>query len=182
MHLGAEDSSASKKNLAAARKALGESYTVALLSGIDALLSGNGAAAVRNFLAAQKRLPRRQLARTRAEFQTWLGRAYELKGELVLAKRTLEKAITAEPTLPRAHLVLGDVALGERRLGNAVAHYKKVTTLAPKAHPRAYLELGVVYAERRKPTLAKAAYEAYLELVPTGEGAVEAKENLARLR
>ena len=104
-------------------------------------------------------------------------RAYYLKGycAAVLEKNedaaaALEKAVELEPTFAGSRTLLGKVyaRLGKYPEAEAVLRKElESTTAAPEVQIDAWLSLGAVLRDAKKPTEAIAAFEKVIEIAPT---------------
>jgi protein O-GlcNAc transferase len=81
------------------------------------------------------------------------------------AKLTLQKAIDADPSVPRYNNAMGDAYLLEKRPELAVVYYQKALEKDPKFE-LAYSGLGDAYAQLKERDKALTAYRKALELRP----------------
>jgi tetratricopeptide (TPR) repeat protein len=107
---------------------------------------------------------------------------YEVLGKLSLlarhypeAESALRKAITIDPNSSLAQMELGEAALSQNKLDDAIAIYSKLVEKQPKLM-QPNLLIGQIYESKGTPTKAIPYYQKVLELEP--DNAV-AKNNLA---
>jgi tetratricopeptide (TPR) repeat protein len=86
-------------------------------------------------------------------------------GDAVRQKDYLEKLVAAYPNDERAQFNLANYYFGQQDADQAVAHYKKVTELAPGYSP-AYNVLGYAYRQQTNFPAAEQAFRKYIELIP----------------
>jgi len=135
-----------------------------------------------NFALAE--LTRAQNSPTAKEFFDHLKKAVSLadkasKGERLLIlgaeagananpakqKEYFEQLVAAYPNDERAHFNLGGYYFGQQDYGQAIAHYKKATELAP-SYSGAYNILGYAYRQNGDYASAEQAFKKYTELIP----------------
>jgi len=80
-------------------------------------------------------------------------------------KDLLEQLVAAYPNDERAHFNLGGYYFGQQDYGQAIAHYKKATELAPN-YSTAYNILGYAYRQNGDYASAEQAFKKYTELIP----------------
>jgi tetratricopeptide (TPR) repeat protein len=112
-----------------------------------------------------------------ASLYTMAGRAYSAAGDAAKAEEYLKRAIDLEPTKLQAYGLLGQLYIGQKRLGDARDHYTDLTAKNPRSVP-ANTMLGMIMEAQRDLPAAEAQYQRTLSLDP--EAAVAAN-NLAWL-
>jgi tetratricopeptide (TPR) repeat protein len=84
--------------------------------------------------------------------------------------KALQRAVEINPNSVNANMRLGIVlATNRERQDEAIKSFKKVTELAGKQVPDAYLYLAKLYSEQKHYREAADALEAYLKLIPQSE-------------
>lgn len=129
------------------------------------LALANNSATAKDFFDHQKKALR--LADKVSEGEKLLILANEAgsNGDVVKQKEYLEKLVTAYPNDERARFTLANYYFGQQELDEAIAHYKKTTTLAPGYSP-AYNVLGYAYRQQERYADAEQAFRKYIELIP----------------
>lgn len=85
------------------------------------------------------------------------------------AQETAQKALALNPKLPEAHLLLGQVALGEGKLDEALTEFEREAALNPMSGP-VYDRLGDVYLQKNQLERAQDALNQALLLEPDATG------------
>jgi tetratricopeptide (TPR) repeat protein len=86
-------------------------------------------------------------------------------GNAAAQKDDLEKLVAAYPNDERAQVALGNYYFGQQDYGQAIAHYKKATEVAPSFSP-AYNILGYAYRQSGDYANAEQTFKKYTELIP----------------
>jgi tetratricopeptide (TPR) repeat protein len=86
-------------------------------------------------------------------------------GDAAQQKDYLEKLVAAYPNDERAQFNLANFYFGLQDADQSVAHYKRVTELAPNFSP-AYNVLGYAYRQQENYPDAEKAFQKYIELIP----------------
>jgi len=86
-------------------------------------------------------------------------------GDAAQQKDYLEKLVAAYPNDERAQFNLANFYFGLQDADQSVAHYKRVTELAPNFSP-AYNVLGYAYRQQGNYANAEKAFQKYIELIP----------------
>lgn len=86
-----------------------------------------------------------------------------------MAETMAQKAIAINPRLPEAHLLIGEVALGEGRLENALTEFEREAALNPMYGP-IYDRLGDAYMQKNELEKAQDALNQALLLEPDATG------------
>jgi tetratricopeptide (TPR) repeat protein len=99
------------------------------------------------------------------------------RGNAQDASRYAKAALQEDPKLPRASVVLGNVAVGQRRYDEAIQHFQRALEVNPR---EASAHLGVAHARWRKGQREPAirAYRRAIEIVPND---LNPQNNLALL-
>jgi len=85
------------------------------------------------------------------------------------AQEMAQKAVSLNPKLPEAHLLLGQVALGEGKLDEALSEFEREAALNPMYGP-VYDRLGDTYLQRNQFAKAQDALNQALLLEPDATG------------
>lgn len=104
-----------------------------------------------------------------------LARALHERGELVAAKRHLERALELDPEHSLAHSNLADVLYLQGHAGEAIAHYRRALAVAPR-DAQSHNNLGLALAAQGD---AAGALDHYRQAVELDAGHPEALNNLA---
>src|SRR5882724_7995319 len=94
-----------------------------------------------------------------------LGAEAGANGNPAKQKEYFEQLVAAYPNDERAHFNLGGYYFGQQDYGQAIAHYKKATELAP-SYSGAYNILGYAYRQNGDYASAEQAFKKYTELIP----------------
>ena len=112
-------------------------------------------------------------------------------GRFPVAQRQLDRVLALTPRDPIAHMYYGDlhrlqaqrardIARKDEHARLALASYETAVDLDPTA-PEPHRQLGFLYYQQKDTAKAKAAFEKYLALKPTGSDARRIKEYLVEL-
>lgn len=85
------------------------------------------------------------------------------------AREMAQKAVSLNPRLPQAHLVLGQVALGEGKLDEALTEFEREAAINPMYGP-VYDRLGDAYLQKNQFNKAQDALNQALLLEPDATG------------
>jgi len=157
----------------------------ATAAGLHALLTDRATDAVASFNEARSLLINTNGSRLElAEVAYWLGRSYELAGDLRKAMEFLEKASKLNSSHALAHFWAGQIHHQEEKPDKMVASYEKAVALDPGIAPMAWFFLGNHYSSVGKKDDAVRALEMFLQHYPenSGDMVVEAKVLLDKLR
>jgi tetratricopeptide (TPR) repeat protein len=85
------------------------------------------------------------------------------------AQEMAQKALSLSPRLPEAHMLLGQVALGEAKMDDALAEFEREAAINPMYGP-VYDRLGDVYMQKNQLEKAQDALNQALLLEPDATG------------
>ncbi len=157
----------------------------ATAAGLHALLTDRAPDAIASFTEARSLLIDSKGSRLQlSHVAYWLGRSYEVSGDLRQATQWLEKATKLNDSHALAYFWLGQIQHMEGKLDRMVASYEKAVRLDPGIAPMAWFFLGSHYSDKGEKDEAIRALEMFLQYYPenSGDMVVEAKVLLARLR
>lgn len=129
------------------------------------LALANNSATAKDFFDHQKKAMKLADKVSKGEKLLILANEAGSNGDVVRQKEYLEKLVTAYPNDERARFTLANYYFGQQELDEAIAHYKKATTLAPGYSP-AYNVLGYAYRQQGHYVDAEQAFRKYIELIP----------------
>ena len=182
-HLILEDEESARKVLKAVLKRFPNQPESQLALGRVNLFADRLDEAMTAFMDARKLLNKEHAAnRRKADVELWIGRVHYNNAKLKAARNTLTRALKLDPSQSEANYYLGLVHLETKKWKSATAALEKAVASDPTGNPEAWFWLGEAALKARKRTIAKRAYETYLELVKSGDLADEAREYLRDLR
>ncbi|MCP4447260.1 MAG: tetratricopeptide repeat protein [Myxococcales bacterium] len=184
-HFEANSVRGSARSLEEIAKSFRNDPVRAFASGTHALLTNRGPDAVASFTEARSMLIESKGSRLElAKVAYWLGRSFEVSGDLRKAAQWLQKATTLNASHALAHFWAGQIHHQEQDLEKMVASYETVVALDPGAAPMAWFFLGSHYGEAGRKDDAVRALEMFLQHYPenSGDMVVEAKVLIGKMR
>jgi tetratricopeptide (TPR) repeat protein len=112
----------------------------------------------------------------------WVGRAYYLDGNLKKASEWLGKALSRDASLADAHFLLGQIAYENGQGELMLKHFERSVELDPAGNPSAWYFIGEHHAGKSRDEQARTALKNYLDRVPAGDFADDAKDLMSKLR
>mgnify|MGYP003631503717 FL=1 len=184
-HFEARNQRGSARALEEITKSFRKAPIRATAAGLHALLTDRATDAIASFNEARSLLIDTKGSRLElAQVAYWLGRSYNISGDLRQAAEWLEKATKLNSSHALAYFWAGQVQHQDEKIDKMVASYEKAVALDPGIAPMAWFFLGSHYSANGKPDEAIRALEMFLQYYPenSGDMVVEAKVLLAKLR
>ncbi len=183
--LEARNQRGSARALEEITKSFRNSPVRASAAGLHALLTDRAEDAIAAFAEARSLLIDRKGSRLElSQVAYWLGRSYEVSGDLKQAMQWMQKAIKLNNSHALAHVWSGQIHHLEENPAQMVKSYEKAVAIDPGVAPMAWFFLGTHYNAEDKKDKAIEALEKFLQHYPENSGdiVVEAKVLLDSLR
>ncbi len=184
-HLVARNKKGSSSTLEEITKSFRSSPIRPLAAGMHALLLDKAPEAQAAFTQARSVLVDAKASRLElARVEFWLGRSYELAGNLKESENWLKHAIELNGSHAAAYFWLGQVQVREGKVKQMAANYQKAMAIDPTYNAMAWYFLGSYYAENGNKELAAKSLESFLEFYheDSGDLVIEAKALLEQVR
>lgn len=115
-----------------------------------------------------------ELAPSRTDVLIGFGRSLFEMSRYSEAEPYFKQVLTRDVNNAEANYYLGWILLRRNKIDDAKVHFERTVARAPKTFPEAYRQLGLIYKDENLKSLARRAFQNYLEYA--NKGSAEAEE------